>query len=84
MTKFSIIAAVGAGLIAWSAHAQVADQPTEVTQDFAVHGQTTFTLQGTPSFASPYVGTNSLTPNQRKETFDATLFIGARGIVSAI
>jgi len=44
----------------------------------AVHGQATFTLQGTPGFASPYAGPNSLTPHQRKETIDATLYVGAR------
>ena len=42
----------------------------------AVHGQATFTLQGTPGFDSPYVGANSLTPHQRKETIDATLYLG--------
>jgi high affinity Mn2+ porin len=44
----------------------------------AVHGQATFTLQATPGFASPYVGPNSLTPRQAKETIDATLFAGVR------
>lgn len=44
----------------------------------AVHGQATVTLQGTPGFASPYAGANSLTPHQRKETFDATLYVGVR------
>jgi len=44
----------------------------------AVHGQGTFTLQGTPGFPSPYSGTNSLTPHQRKETIDATLYAGIR------
>jgi high affinity Mn2+ porin len=42
----------------------------------AVHAQGTFTLQGTPGFASPYEGANSLTPHQRKETIDATLYLG--------
>lgn len=45
---------------------------------FAIHAQTTFTAQGTPGFSSPYTGANSLTPSQVKETFDATLFLGAR------
>ena len=45
---------------------------------WAVHGQATFVLQGTPGFRSTYVGTNSLRPHQRKETFDATLFAGVR------
>ena len=45
---------------------------------FALHGQATFTLQGTPGFASPYAGPDSLTPHQRKETIDATLYLGVR------
>jgi high affinity Mn2+ porin len=45
---------------------------------FAVHGQATFVLQGTPGFPAPYDGPNSLTPHQRKDTIDATLYIGAR------
>ncbi len=48
----------------------------ELPDWLAVHGQATVTLQGTPGFASPYAGENSLTPSQRKETFDATLFVG--------
>ncbi len=44
----------------------------------ALHGQTTFTDQGHPSFRSPYVGPNSLSPvAQGRETWDATLFLGA-------
>jgi len=44
----------------------------------ALHGQATFTLQGTPGFDSPYTGPNSLTPHQRKETIDATLYLGVQ------
>src|ERR1700761_5284554 len=44
----------------------------------AVHGQGTFTLQGTPGFPSPYQGANSLTPHQRKETVDPTLYVGVQ------
>lgn len=63
----------------------VADAPV-VTSDtkpvkqerWALHWQATFVLQGTPGFRSPYLGTNSFRPHQRKETFDATLFAGVR------
>jgi high affinity Mn2+ porin len=48
------------------------------TPPFAIHAQSTFTAQGTPGFSAPYSGANSLTPSQVKETFDATLFLGAR------
>ena len=44
----------------------------------AVHGQATLTVQGTPGFASPYAGKNSLRPDQTRETIDATLFAGVR------
>lgn len=67
-----------AGLAASPAIAQATDPPRDATQNVAIHGQATFTLQGTPGFASPYSGTNSLTPNQAKETIDATLFVGVR------
>ena len=49
----------------------------EVLPDWlAVHGQATVTAQGTPGFASPYAGPNSLAPHQIRETIDATLFLG--------
>lgn len=44
----------------------------------AIHGQGTFVLQGTPGFRDPYDGTNSLTPHQRKETIDVTLYAGVQ------
>jgi high affinity Mn2+ porin len=48
-------------------------------QDFAIHGQATFTDQGNLAFTSPYSGPNSL-PGiaEGRETFDATLFVGVR------
>ena len=45
---------------------------------FAVHGQTTFIEQYTPPFHSPYVGVNSLIPNQGRETWNSTLGLGAK------
>lgn len=48
------------------------------TDMFAVHGQTTIVTQFAPPFRAPYAGTNSLSPNQVRETFDADLFIGVR------
>ena len=45
---------------------------------FAVHGQTTFVEHYTPLFTSPYVGKNSLIPNQGRETWDATAGIGVK------
>ena len=45
---------------------------------WAVHGQATFVLQGVFDFPDPYDGPNSLAPGQRKETFDATAYVGFR------
>ncbi|WP_353230318.1 carbohydrate porin [Novosphingobium sp.] len=47
-------------------------------QRFAVHAQGTFTVQATPGFPSPYVGAQSLTPHQAKETADVTVYAGVR------
>jgi len=45
---------------------------------FAVHGQTTLTWQYAFPFRSPYSATNSLAPNQGRQTFDTTFYLGAR------
>jgi high affinity Mn2+ porin len=48
-------------------------------QIFAFHAQTTLVDQGHDAFRSPYEGPNSLSPDaEGRETFDLTLFIGAR------
>jgi high affinity Mn2+ porin len=52
--------------------------PALVTDDFAVHGQATFLEQYDPPFHSPFTGPNSLIPNEGRETFDTTAFIGWR------
>jgi high affinity Mn2+ porin len=48
------------------------------TDRFAFHGQATFLGQYDPPFRAPYSGPNSLTPNQARETADATLYAGVR------
>jgi high affinity Mn2+ porin len=45
---------------------------------FAVHGQATFVEQYAPPFRSPYVGQNSLIPNQGRESWDGTAFLGVK------
>lgn len=55
-----------------------AEDALPAAQDFAIHGQATFTLQAVGGFASPYSGDNSLAPRQVKETLDITASIGAR------
>jgi high affinity Mn2+ porin len=57
----------------------LANGPTAVETDrFALHGQVTYVQQNIPQFRSPYVGANSLFPNQGRETADTTFYIGAR------
>jgi high affinity Mn2+ porin len=53
--------------------------PAEVpSEQFAIHGQTTFLEQLSSAFHDPYSGRNSLTPRTGDETFDLTLFLGTR------
>lgn len=48
-------------------------------ETWSLHGQITFVDQYHPAFKSPYRGANSLDPGSRgNETFDATLYLGAR------
>ncbi len=57
----------------------LANGPSAIEQDrFALHGQVTVVYQTVPQFRSPYVGPNSLFPNQGRETSDTTFYIGAR------
>jgi len=51
---------------------------TPPAQAWAIHGQTTFTVQATPGFHAPYAGGNSLDPHQAQETWDVTLYAGVR------
>jgi high affinity Mn2+ porin len=52
--------------------------PPAESDNFAIHGQSTFLEQYVFPFRNPYVGQNSLYPNQGRETFDATAFLGMR------
>ena len=57
----------------------LANGPTAIDLDrFAVHGQLTYVHQYVPQYRSPYVGQNSLIPNQGRETSDITFYVGAR------
>jgi len=72
-----VIIAFAAGAAAADAAAAdaIADVPD---QQFAIHGQATYVEQETGSFRAPYAGPNSLSPDQGRETTDATLYLGAR------
>ncbi len=61
-----------------AAHAPSPASADESGERFAIHGQFTYVEQQTDSFAAPYSGPNSLSPNSGRETVDATLFIGSR------
>jgi high affinity Mn2+ porin len=52
--------------------------PALETENFAIHGQTTFLQQYAPPFRAPHAGPNSLDPNQGRETWDATAYVGWR------
>jgi high affinity Mn2+ porin len=60
-----------------SGDGMAAPAPLE-TENFAVHGQTTFLEQYALPFRAPYHGPNSLDPNQGRETWDATAYVGWR------
>jgi high affinity Mn2+ porin len=52
--------------------------PTPEFDNFAIHGQTTVLSQYVFPFRNPYSGQNSLAPNQGRETWDATAYLGMR------
>jgi high affinity Mn2+ porin len=55
------------------------DDRSATPQDFAFHGQLTFTAQGNLAFHAPYSGPQSLPPiAEGRETTDVTAFIGIR------
>lgn len=78
MIRSLVVPAVCPVLFFIAASPARADTAPAPLQDFAIHGQATFTLQAVGGFASPYAGENSLEPDQAKETFDATLYAGVR------
>jgi high affinity Mn2+ porin len=82
MTRITTLLAGACALAGLTPHAparaQTIAEATVADQDWAVHGQATGVLQGTPGFTAPYAGPNSLTPRQIKETVDVTLYAGMR------
>jgi high affinity Mn2+ porin len=52
--------------------------PVPEFDNFAIHGQTTVLSQYVFPFRNPYSGQNSLAPNQGRETWDATAYLGMR------
>jgi high affinity Mn2+ porin len=83
----SIIAALGMALVpavfsqqlpASNEAAEMSASQEPASEAYAVHGQTTFLEQLASAFHAPYSGPNSLSPRHGAETFDMTLFMGAR------
>jgi len=63
----------------WSGNAIVSTPQLPASQDWNIHGQTTFIAQGYPSFRAPYQGANSLPGGGRtRETWTTGAFIGWR------
>ncbi len=61
------------------AAASTAPDTPPVLQNWAIHGQSTFTEFYHPGFTSPYRGPQSLDPGSRgDETWDVTLYAGVR------
>ena len=60
--------------------AAAAESPgaANMPQSFALHGQLTYVEQETSAFRDPYRGANSLSPNNGRETIDATLYVGRK------
>lgn len=52
--------------------------PVPEFDNFAIHGQTTYLNQYVFPFRNPYSGQNSLAPNQGRETWDTTAYLGMR------
>src|SRR6202142_907443 len=79
---FPLLAAAAAAprfaALVWFAAAPMAFSADDPDQTFAIHGQATYVEQEAGSFAAPYAGANSLSPDHTRETTDSTLFIGAR------
>jgi high affinity Mn2+ porin len=68
-----VLVALATGVALLAPHRAWANDPDQVQQDWAVHGQITNVTQYHPSFTSNYRGTNSLDPGNRgDETIDAT------------
>ena len=74
MTRGSLCAALAAALLLSTAAAHAASDDW-----WSLHGQATLVWQFQPQFHAPFTGPNSLKPDaDGRETFDATLYAGAR------
>ena len=71
-------ALLGPSLAVAAADERLPAAPETAGESFAVHGQITYVEQETNAFNAPYAGPNSLSPSSGRETFDATLYVGAR------
>jgi high affinity Mn2+ porin len=64
---------------AWAQDAAPTADADNEPEQWAVHGQSTYTQQLQPAFRSPYQGPQSLSPAANgRETLDATVYLGYR------
>lgn len=54
------------------------EEPEGKVADWSIHGQTTYIQQAVPRFHSPYSGAYSFLPNQSRQIWTLTGFIGRR------
>ncbi len=79
MAWLATLLRLSAGMLAAAITGRAASADDATFERWSLHGQMTFVEQYHPAFRSPYRGPNSLDPGSRgNETFDATLFLGAR------
>ena len=77
-TNFASASITGSTAKPGSLPTRTSPWPPAETDNFAIHGQSTFLEQYAFPFRNPYVGQNSLYPNQGRETWDATAYLGMR------
>jgi high affinity Mn2+ porin len=74
-----LVLATQRGFAADTPATDATDTVAPLEQNWAIHGQTTYTQEFQPAFRSPYQGPQSLSPAANgRETFDATIYAGVR------
>ena len=74
----ALLALALAGRAAAEAATSSSAQPPAADERYALHAQLTYVEQETGGFHAPYAGPQSLSPDEGRETVDATLYAGLR------
>ena len=77
VTVATLCAVAASPCVAFATEGAETSPAVAASDRFAVHGQLTYVEQETNSFAAPYRGPNSLSPDIGRETADVTLYMGA-------